>query len=134
VGSIRPNLAARLDWQTTPASRREPPNEETLIIAQRAKAKQRVIATLLEGNLGLFEATAWFRDLNSSPPEYPAEGWQRLPGRCDDEKVCRQVIAWARAHMLDTMPASQVMARVQEMENELHAHIARHGKVLLPLE
>jgi hypothetical protein len=133
VGTRHPNVAARLGWQATPASRQEPPNEEVLIVTQRFKAKRRVIEALLEGNLGLFEAAAWFHDLNSSPPAHPAEGWQRLPGRCDGEKLCRQVIGWARVHLQDVMPASQVMARLQEMEDELNAHIARHGKVVLPL-
>jgi hypothetical protein len=123
AGLARPDLAV-LDRQG------ETDTEQYAL--RRLHAKHEIILALMARDLGLFEAAAWFRELNSSPPEFPAQGWQRLPGRCDDEKICRQVIFWARAQMLDTMPTCQVQAQVQQMEGELEAHIARHGKVILP--
>jgi hypothetical protein len=131
AGSLRPDLAVP-GRQGGADAEPNPVIERGQIILRRTTAKQEIIHALAVRELGLFEAAAWFRELNSSPPECRDEGWRRLEGRCEGEKLCRQVIRWARAHMQGTMPTSQVMARVQELEDELEAHIARHGKVLLP--
>jgi hypothetical protein len=56
--------------------------------------------------------------------------WRLLPGRSDEEKLCRQVIHWARLQLEDTMTTSQAHARLQALEAELSVHIARHGKTV----
>jgi hypothetical protein len=132
ASSLHPDLTAALGWQAVPQVQHDPVIESGKIAVQRAHVKEQVIRALLEGDLGLFEAAAWFRELNQSPSDHPDEHWRSLPGRCDGEKLCRQVIGWARGQMEEQMTVSQMAARVQEMEEELEAHIACHGKVILP--
>ncbi len=112
----------------------QPAPERTLVILSRITAKDRVVGKLLAGETGLFEAAAWFRSLNTTPAEYPDEHWKNMPGRCDGEKTCRQVIAWALAHMQERMPSSQIEARMHQWEEELERHIACNGRVVLPGE
>ena len=102
------------------------------MIIARMKAKERILISMLDGERELFETAAWFRDLNNTPAEHPDENWRKQPGRCDSEKVCRQVIAWSLAYLQQRQPPSQVEARIRQLEEELHEHICRHGKVVLP--
>ncbi len=132
AGSMHPELAAALGWQTVPREQRDSFVEKGKITVQRVHAKEQVIQALISGELGLFEAAAWFRELSLSPPEHPDEHWRNLPGGCEGEKLSRQVLCWVRIGLEDTMPASQLQAKMQELEAELKAHIARHGKVILP--
>jgi hypothetical protein len=131
-GSLHPDLATALGWQAAPQEQHDSFVAKGTITVQRVHAKEQVIQALMAGELGLFEAAAWFRELNQSPPEHPDEHWRRLAGRCEGEKLCRQVMCWVRVGLEDTMPASQLQAKIQELEAELNAHIARHGKVILP--
>jgi hypothetical protein len=82
---------------------------------QRLEAKQRVIADLIGGRLTLFEAAARFR---------------RASGGGDGEALCRAVIGWAHLALSDRPERAEVFSEV--LENELQAHLARHGVVLLP--
>jgi hypothetical protein len=129
---VHPDLAAAVGWQAVPAPKQDPGIEKGQIIVKRVNAKERVVVALVEGNLGLFEAAAWFRELNMWPPEHADMYWHMLPGHCDEEKLCRQVIQWARIRLEDMVTASQAQARLQALEAELAEHIARHGKVVLP--
>jgi hypothetical protein len=132
AGSMHPALATVLGWQAVPQEQRDSFVVKGQITVQRVHAKEQVIQALMAGELGLFEAAAWFRELNLTPPEHPDERWQNLPGRSEEEKLCRQVMCWVRVGMEDTMTASQLQSKMQELEAELKAHIARHGKVILP--
>jgi hypothetical protein len=128
-----PDLSAALGWQAIPAaSKQDPDIEKGQIIVKRIMAKERVIVALVEGNLGLFEAAAWFRELNQWPPELADVHWQSLPGRSDGEKLCRQVLHWTRIRLEETVTASQAHARLEALEAELADHIACRGKVVLP--
>jgi hypothetical protein len=132
ASSLHPDLQAILGWQAIPAAEKNPVIEKGQITVARLNAKEKVIVALVVGDLNLFEAAAWFHELNLTPKESPEHRWRQLPGRCDGEKLCRQVIGWMRVRLEDTMPVSQAQAKVQEMEAALEAHIARHGKVMLP--
>jgi hypothetical protein len=127
-----PVLSAALGWQAVPTPKRDPEIEKGQIIVKRVQAKERVIVALVEGNLGLFEAAAWFRELNQWPPEHADGYWRNLPGASDEEKFCRQVIHWARMRLEETVTASQAQAKLQALEAELAEHIVCHGKVVLP--
>jgi hypothetical protein len=75
----------------------------------------------------------WFRRLNEEAGYRQQPFWQRLPGKCEDEKTCRQVILWVRMRMSEIHRSpDEVEAAVRVLEGELDEHIARHGKVLLP--
>jgi hypothetical protein len=130
AGVVRSDLAAP-GQQGGTDGKSTVPSDEARIVEGRNRAKQEIILALIARELGLLEASAWFRELNLSP-QYPEKGWQDQDGGCDDEKTCRQVIRWTRSWMQGTMPESQVMARVQELEDELETHIGRRGEVVLP--
>lgn len=102
------------------------------VVAQRIKVKTHLVERLIAGELGLFEAAAWFERLNRTPPEHMDVHWRDLPGGCDGEKLCRQVISWSASQLRTTATPSQAEARIQELEEELQLHIACNGKVDLP--
>ena len=106
-------------------------DEEIAVRCQRIKAKERIVDLVLAGELGLVPAAAWFEVVNSSPPAYPDKSWRIYRGNSDGERLCRQVIAWARCRLEVVQPESLVQARVRELERELDDHIARHGTVIL---
>lgn len=132
AGSMHPGLTQAVGWEAVPQQQHDSFVEKGKITVQRMHAKEQVIQALVAGELGLFDAAAWFRELNHSPAEHPDVYWRNLPGQSDGEKLCRQVISWVRVAAEDTMPASQLEARLQELQAELNAHIVRHGQVILP--
>jgi hypothetical protein len=109
-----------------------PPSEKTVTVMGRLKVKRDVVKRLLEGELTLLEAGAWFRHVNDNPPDCPCEFRNFMRGDSDGEKVCRQVIAWVRGHLIDALPESQVLLTVRKLEDELDALVAEHGTVELP--
>jgi hypothetical protein len=129
---------ALLGVQASPDSVRSPTqrsldaaDEEIAIRCERIKAKERIVDLLLTGELGLIPAAAWFEVVNASPPAYPDKSWRVYSGQCDGEKLCRQVIAWARCRLEVALPESAVQVKIRHLEKELHDHIAQHGKVIL---
>jgi hypothetical protein len=107
------------------------PDPEFQIVAERVKAKDRITAQVVDGALDLLEAAAWFNHLNNAP-EYPERGWRKLPGNCDGEKLCRQVILWVKAYLDEKRQSSQAEVLVRELEDELKWHIECNGTVVLP--
>src|SRR5262245_34047908 len=73
----------------------DPPRPECEAAVRRIRAKSEVTRKLCRGELSLFEAGAWFRDLNAEPVDFPGGHFRRLPGGSLNEKTCRQVIIWA---------------------------------------
>jgi hypothetical protein len=105
---------------------------EAQIAMRRVKEKTEVIRRLRRGELTLFEAAAWFRHINNEPPEYSNTTWQRLPGNCNNEKVCRQVLYWVTGQLVGRAPQSEINALLERLEGELQQHIVEHGSVILP--
>jgi hypothetical protein len=109
-----------------------PVEDESDVVARRIVARTEIIRRLIDREMTLFDAASWFRILNETPAHRPQMSWKKLPGGCDNEKVCRQVLLWARVHLRDTVPSSQAKATLAALESELSEHIARNGKVNLP--
>jgi hypothetical protein len=126
-GHQQGNSAAASQQQ---ASRRL--DEQRMVVAQRLKAKERITRSLLEREMTLFEAAAWFGYLNDTPPDCPDRHWKTYRGGCAGEKLCRQVMAWVAGYARQKMVPSQAEARMQELEQDLQCHIAGHGQVQLP--
>src|SRR4051794_9379807 len=127
IAAIRPAAIGRLGLQwrdAQPGPVRCVRSEETLARCRRGRAKERIIEQLLAGNMSLFDAAAWFAAVNEAPAEFPDLTWQALPGHSAGEKLCRQVIFWARSQMETTLPFSQVEGRVKELESDLERHNA----------
>lgn len=110
----------------------EEPTEELLMISKRIRAKTTVVERLLANELTLFEAAAWFRELNAQPASLEDCCYRTLPGADLNEKLCRQVICWVEGHLSSCGSASELSAWTDRLENELIAHLASNGRVILP--
>lgn len=107
------------------------PHHEALL--QRQEGKRKVIAQFLAQDLTLLEAAAAFRQLNNTPSSYPVL-WSLLPGRCEGEKCCLQVLNWAECEWRGQgrISDADIDALLHRLREELADHIRRHGKVVLP--
>ena len=54
-------------------------------------ARNQVVDRLLEGELTLIQAAAWFRYLNENPPRLASDYRGQWPGDSDGEKLCRVI-------------------------------------------
>jgi len=109
-----------------------PVGEATAVRVRRIERKMMVVRRLLDGDLSLVEAGAHFRDLNAGPSGMEDVSWHELPGADDGERLCRQVISWARAEMAKACSPGELQANTARMERELGEHAATHGGVTLP--
>jgi hypothetical protein len=98
---------------------------------QRGEARDEVVRDLQARRITLLEAAARFRQLDHTKPDFNWEAFRQChPGRCDDERHCRHVIAWAKS-ALSTRP-SEAAELVARLEAELQEHLRRDGAVRLP--
>ena len=121
------------------ASRRQTGSREGLapgkgceVYKARIDAKVQIVTRLRAGELDLFEAAAWFACVNQEPAEYADKTWEYTPGNSKEEKLCRQVILWAKAHLSHSTPESAVDLFVEELEAKLSARLCERGRVELP--
>src|SRR5260370_29933598 len=87
-----------------------PAGEEIEVLRRRGLARERVVDRLLEGEMSLPQAAAWFRYLNDNPREYRLNYRELWPGNSDGEKLCRQVIQWVKNHLHHRGKESQTEA------------------------
>jgi hypothetical protein len=136
-----PGAAARLglDFWTVPelgldmqrgeadAADMDRQSEETV---RRLTAKGEAVQEVLDGRLTLWQAAARFRDLDATArASARRQARRRFPGLSEDERSCRQVIAWA-AEADEKRPGGGTgLARrlTAELEDAL-----RHGRLSLP--
>src|SRR5262245_37262773 len=90
--------------------------------ALRMLAKKLIALEAAAGRRSLVEAAALFRELNRLPPEAilvppmnEAFPRSRLPGRTDEERLCRQVVVYASVALGDGPPgdAEAAVARLE---------------------
>jgi hypothetical protein len=133
-------LWAEPAWLQAWTGAREPHGQESgetrrrdgEVYRRRIVAKEGVIEALLEGRLTLLQAARWFQLLNEQPANCPDDYRDFFPGRSDGEKLCRQVLCWARPR-LEEGPPSRAQALMAQLEAELEEHLCAHdGTVLLP--
>jgi hypothetical protein len=99
-------------------------------VVRRATTKEAVVQDLIDGRLGLLEAAARFRDLNERLPAFPwGEFRQVYPGGSDDERHCRQVIAFVLANVRSRPEGDAAV--VGRLEAELQGRLDR-GDLRLP--
>jgi hypothetical protein len=108
------------------------PPEESRLLQKRIDWKNSVADRLVDGELTLAEAAAWFRYLNENPPHFQTEYRSVWPGDSDGEKLCRQVIGWVRARLYPTRPASEIEVLTIRLEEQLCALLAQGDAVELP--
>jgi hypothetical protein len=107
-------------------------DRQLAVLGRRLDVKERIAARVVRGEMTLLQASAWFRALNETS-EYPDDYRRVFPGASDGERLCRQVIGWARsrARIQSESLAAEVEAR---LEGDLRKHLAHHGTVELPEE
>ena len=108
------------------------PGTKCDVFKARIGAKSQIIERLRGGELDLFEAAGWFGHVNHEPAEFADRSWQFLPGDSDEEKLCRQVILWARGHLGQSMPPSEFDTFIADLEARLSARLRDRGRVELP--
>jgi hypothetical protein len=106
--------------------------QRAMVLPRRVKAKARVVEQVAAGRIDLFEAAAWFRYFNETPPDCPAEPIPAWPGATPEEKLCREVIANVRKDTHDLGSESRAEALAAQLERELTDVLARSGGVVLP--
>jgi hypothetical protein len=109
-----------------------PADDRTAVRVRRIDRKMVVVRRLLDGDLTLVEAGALFRDLNACPSGMEDVSWHDLPGADDGERQCRQVIAWARAEMVNACSPDELQTNMARLERELEEHVTAHNGVTLP--
>jgi hypothetical protein len=102
------------------------------VLPQRMKAQRRVIGQLVDGRIDLFEAAAWFRYLNETPPDCPGESIEHWPGASPEEKLCRQVIDYVRNDQRRLGSEGQADELARRLEQQLADALARPGGLVLP--
>jgi hypothetical protein len=99
-------------------------------IVLRIERKDSLAEELLDGRLPLLQAAAHFQALDREAPAFNWEQFRRtFPGGDDEERHCREVIAFARAAFRKD-PEEQ-RATVSRLEAELQGHLDR-GDLRLP--
>lgn len=98
---------------------------------ERENSKAIVVEELLNGEMNLFEAAAWFRLLHEAPQSWPDPCHPR-PGYDDGERWCRLVINYTGNRLRCEQSASQADALSQRWEAALQEQLEQHGRVNLP--
>jgi hypothetical protein len=91
-----------------------------------------VVNGLLAGELTLFEAAIRFRDLSERGPPFDWENFRRVyPGRSDEERFCRKVIAEVERSLTPDAPTRRAGV-LALLEAELREYLGDPGGVGFP--
>ena len=97
----------------------------------RLKAKTVVTRRLIDGELTLLDAAAWFQYLDAAIPSAGGDFVPDEEGLSDGERYCRQAIRWARGQAR-TMSPGQAARVERRLQAELDAFLQRDGGAGLP--
>jgi hypothetical protein len=98
---------------------------------RRVKIKSDIARAVIEEQMTLLEAAAHYRDLNRTWDKFQVTTFRGLyAGGSDEERCCREVIAWVR-NILVLVPPSQREGIATQLEEQLQAHL-RCGSLQLP--
>jgi hypothetical protein len=133
VAGQRPDL----DWPAAWAGGGRPGPKTVLLVPgdpsleAMYRAKGEVIRRLLDRELTLPQAAAWFRSLNR-PLSHGGDPLASCAGKTEGERLCRQVIGWAKAQA-EQQSASEAEVVGRRLEAELRTCLERDGgEVRLP--
>jgi hypothetical protein len=122
----------------SPAETPELSRPASEVVILRAIAKNQVAREVAAGRNSLPEAAGLFRALDRLAPESaPASEWfgddlpPNIPGRTDEERLCRQVVAYVRVALRDG-PADVAAAVVARLEAEFREELRQRGTIRLP--
>ncbi|HEV3236813.1 MAG TPA: hypothetical protein VGZ25_07475 [Gemmataceae bacterium] len=124
LGFDRENIYAQLARLDSERARTKELQTRDRAFIENIEGKKQVIKAVIDERLTLREAAAQFQTLNLLCPEYDWEGFRRaFPGRTDEERHCRQVLACLRLEV--TSNSGRVYALVARLETEFDRDIIR---------
>jgi hypothetical protein len=108
-----------------------PPKEDDVAFLTRlTQEKREVTGRLVAGRITLAEAAALFRDINARRPKCFPLFLEPFPGRTDEERVCRQVLAHVAAEL--SLSPGEPDPRFDCLEDDLAALLAPDSTIHLP--
>jgi hypothetical protein len=116
------SLLALANEQERERLRREELVTKDRLILDKLEEKRLVVKDLVDRRLTLREAAARFQALNAASPNYDWDQFRAIhPGRTDEERHCRQVLAAVRAYLGPNSSASrETLARLHtELEESI---------------
>jgi hypothetical protein len=104
-------------------------DEQVRVVCERANARREVIEELRWHRIDLLHAATRFRDIGAAAPD--TMHYLRLGDcdGCDDERMCRQVIAWVEGW---SGSETEAPGLADELKAELEERLCRDGFVCLP--
>ena len=117
---------------------REPEGEPVAsVVALRIAAKYRVARDVIAGRFSLLEGAALFGALNEVSPRAPElslfrvhDSVRDVPGRTEEERLCRQVITYAGWELL--AEPERANAVVGRLKADFNAKLCQGGAIQLP--
>src|SRR5262245_9033102 len=94
VGWVRQPKRKAIRWD-------DPPSNEMKALERRIKAREEIARQVVNKEMTLFEAAAWFSHLNEKASLPRKAFWEKVSGKSDNEKLCRQVLVWVREHLIE---------------------------------
>jgi hypothetical protein len=95
----------------------------------RLLLRRQAVVDLIEGRKDLLETAAIFRILNEMIEQCPCRYREVYPGRTDEERLCRHVIAWVEGE-LELRAPHQAKERTRLLTEELEDRL-RWGTIEL---
>jgi hypothetical protein len=98
-------------------------DQRSRAVRQRMVERTRIVHDLIDGKLTLHQAADRFHTLNCEAPDCQTAFQWAFPGKSDEERCCRQVIAWTHALLVRESPVRAAMVTLPlraELEKELH--------------
>jgi hypothetical protein len=106
-------------------------SREFALFSQRFRAKERVMETLITGDMTLREAATEFRNFYEAPPAWN-NPFRPRPEYDDGVGWCREVIDWTMNHLHGQRSPYQSEVVRQCLEAELQEQLDNYGTVTLP--
>ncbi|HEY7423839.1 MAG TPA: hypothetical protein VH682_06290 [Gemmataceae bacterium] len=107
--------------------RRSVLEEEGSAVLLRIQDRQEIAARVIARRMTLQEAAVCFRSLNAEQSKLREEMFLAgFPGACEEERLCRQVIAWVSNALLDD-PARRTV-EVARLEAEVNRRFSHEDK------
>jgi hypothetical protein len=99
-------------------------------VCARLGNRERITDEVIAGQIGLLDAAARFRELNTTALPTPLDLRGCYAGDSDEERCCRQVIAWVTTRLEQKSTAEAEMV-AERLEEELREYLRRDGTVCL---
>ena len=118
------------DWLQNATAESDRLDQDSREVFDRVKRRSALARRVADGRVGLVEAAAWFRYYNEQAGPLAAIAVAEMPGDSPEEKLCSQVICWARnaaGHLGQSQRAELDARLVREL-----AAARAGGRIVLP--